>query len=114
MMHVCARRVPEECSQEVADLFERCCAVEAAARPTAVEIMHFMATYLGISLREELSPCHTEAESVGSPQQQFSPTTAFQMELVKQIPRYHGGQSWSFSRSSSIGTLDAGESQSVN
>jgi hypothetical protein len=113
-MHAFICRVPEECSREVADLFERCCAVEAAARPTAVEIMHFIASYLGTSLREELSPCHTEAESVGSLQQQLSPRTGFHLELLKPIPRCYGGQNWSFSPSSSVGTLEAGEAQSVS
>eukprot|EP00884_Botryococcus_braunii_P005890 jgi/Botrbrau1/15301/Bobra.0096s0004.1 len=49
-------RVPQECPQEVADVIERCTTADPKERPTAKDLMGFMANYLGISLEEELSP----------------------------------------------------------
>jgi hypothetical protein len=39
-------RVPEECSEEVVSLIHRCCSADAKARPSALEIMHFIGAHL--------------------------------------------------------------------
>eukprot|EP00884_Botryococcus_braunii_P016086 jgi/Botrbrau1/3160/Bobra.0070s0125.1 len=50
-------RVPEECSQEVADLITRCCSVHPEERPTAADLMLWCAAQLGTSPEElTLSP----------------------------------------------------------
>eukprot|EP00884_Botryococcus_braunii_P016160 jgi/Botrbrau1/3227/Bobra.174_1s0004.2 len=41
-----APRVPEECSQEIADLIDRCCAPNSKDRPTAKDIMRFLGEFL--------------------------------------------------------------------
>lgn len=49
------RRVPEECPQEVADMIDRCSMPEPRDRPTALELVRFMANQLGSRLQQELS-----------------------------------------------------------
>eukprot|EP00884_Botryococcus_braunii_P016077 jgi/Botrbrau1/3152/Bobra.0070s0118.1 len=49
-------RVPEECQQDVADLIDRCCTMMPEARPTATDLMSFLAKHLGNSLQQELTP----------------------------------------------------------
>eukprot|EP00884_Botryococcus_braunii_P002181 jgi/Botrbrau1/11964/Bobra.341_1s0029.1 len=48
-----APRVPEECNQDVADLIDKCCTPNPAERPTAQDLMAFLARHSG-SHPEEL------------------------------------------------------------
>jgi hypothetical protein len=47
-----ANRVPEECCQEIAELMDRCLATDAAARPTAHELVNILTTHLNRHLEE--------------------------------------------------------------
>lgn len=53
-------RVPKECPQEVAELIDRCCSGEAENRPSASDIVHFMAEQLELMdtcMTREDGPC---------------------------------------------------------
>lgn len=49
------RRVPEECPQEVADMIVCCLEKPPRERPTALDLVRFMANQLGSRLQQELS-----------------------------------------------------------
>jgi hypothetical protein len=45
-MYLQTRRVPDECSKDVADLIQRCCITCPAERPSATDIMRFLEQHL--------------------------------------------------------------------
>jgi hypothetical protein len=49
-----ANRVPEECCDEIAELIDRCLATDAAARPTAHELVNILTTHLSRHMEEIL------------------------------------------------------------
>jgi hypothetical protein len=62
-----SRRVPAECGQDVADLIDQCCMANPAGRPTAHDLIYFLAQHLGSRLQQELEvtyPPDLESSSV--------------------------------------------------
>jgi hypothetical protein len=66
-------RVPSECGQDVADLIEQCCSANAAARPTAHDLIYFLARHLGRRLQRELSSSSSEEAAPLNPDQEEGP-----------------------------------------
>jgi hypothetical protein len=56
--------VPEECSREIAELIDRCLATDAAARPTAQELVNVLTTHVALHMDELLQmPRLTSADN---------------------------------------------------
>jgi serine/threonine protein kinase len=63
-------RVPEECSQDIADLIDRCLSANAASRPTALELMTILSSHLAIA-DDGLSLPEDNEDGPGSSEESF-------------------------------------------
>ena len=81
-----APRVPEECSQEVADLIQRCMAFDPTQRPTALVVMQELGV-LSRSVRNSLSIEHSTSSPTSSsatPEQAAGPLQVSRPESLSQ------------------------------